>query len=241
MDLSRLKKKFLFYLSVPKCVHCKERLDFENRALCYKCELAFEEIKTRNCSKCSKLLSECFCTSEYLHSHFVKGVAKCFRYNVREDSNPANSLIFSLKRENRSDVLERCTAELVTALNHSLNIDESFVITNVPRRRKSIVRYGIDQSELLAKSLASWYGIPYKKLLCSNAKREQKLLSHDERLKNADFRIIDETSLGGKNVILVDDIITTGASMAGASAMIRTLFPKNIFAASLAIAYRDDM
>ena len=98
---------FLYLLSVPKCVSCGEKLDFREKALCPKCSLEFEEIKSRNCSKCAKILSECSCSTHFLNTHYVKKVVKCFRYNVREENNPANALIYSLKRDNRDDVLER--------------------------------------------------------------------------------------------------------------------------------------
>ena len=240
MSFSGVGKKFLFLISVPTCVSCKKRLSFDDVALCPSCESNFAEIKTRNCSKCAKPLHECSCTTEVLRSHFIKSVVKCFRYNVREETNPGNALIYSLKRDNRSDVLERCTKELVFAIRNSVQIDDSFVVTNVPRRQRSIIKYGFDHSALLAESVSRKLDIPYIKMLKSKAKSEQKKLSPEERLKNVDFRLITDESLKGKNVIIVDDIITTGASASGASTMIRSLSPKGIIAASLAIAYRDD-
>jgi predicted amidophosphoribosyltransferase len=137
-------------------------------------------------------------------------------------------------------VLEKCTTEICKAIENSFEIDESFVFTNVPRRRRAIVKYGMDHSELLAKSIATRFGVPYVKMLKSKAKEAQKTLSRDERLKNTDFRLISDISLKGTSVIIVDDIITTGASVSASASMIRSLSPKNIYAASLAIAYRDD-
>ena len=76
-------------------------------------------------------------------------------------------------------------------------------------------------------------------MLISNAKIEQKTLDQSQRLKNADFRIVKEIDLSGKEVIIVDDIITSGASIASAAALIRSLGCKNITAAVVAIAYKD--
>ena len=240
MSFSDAFDRFLFLLSVPTCVSCKTRLDYGQKAICPKCSAEFEEIKTRNCSKCAQVLSECNCTPDYLKGHFVKGVVKCFRYDAREDHLASNSLIYSLKRDNRSDVLKKCTIELATAIENSLILDNSYVITNVPRRRSSIIKYGIDHSEILAKSIAKHFGVSYIKTLKSKAKAEQKSLSRDERLKNTDFYLITNVSLKDKNIIIVDDIITTGASIAASATLIKALGPKNIYAASLAIAYRDD-
>lgn len=231
----------LYLLSVPKCVGCNEKLDFGEKAFCPKCSADFEEIKTRNCSRCAKVLSECSCTTHFLSTHFIKGVFKCYRYDIRDENRPANALIYSLKRDNRDDVLQKCTDELCKAIQNSITPDESFIITNVPRRRKAVIEYGIDHSALLAKSIAKRFKIQYLNLLESKTKREQKTLTFEERLKNIDFELLSNSSLKGKNVIIVDDIITTGASLSVASSLIRSLGPKNIYGASLAIVYKDDM
>ena len=232
---------FTYLLSVPKCVSCNEKLTFKEKALCRKCSEIFEEVKNRNCSRCSKLLSECVCVSRSLATHFVKGVVKCFRYNVREENHPANALIYSLKRDNRDDVLEKCTYELCRALKNNLDLDSNFIITNVPRRKRAIVEYGIDHSALLAKSIAKRLDLRYVPLLKSNTKNEQKSLSSEDRLKNIDFELISCENLKGNSVIIVDDIITTGASIGAASSLVRSLGTKSIYAASLAIAYKDDL
>ena len=241
MENGRFLDRFLFLLSVPTCVCCKTRLKFDENAICPKCSAEFEEIKTRNCSRCSKVLSECSCSTNFLTSHFVKGVVKCFRYNPREENLPANSLIYSLKRDNRDDVLKLCSSELCRVIKNSFDINDSTVITNVPRRRKAIIEYGIDHSELLASSVAKAIGVEYIRLLKSRAKSEQKSLTKEQRLKNTDFILVSDVSLKGKNVIIIDDVITTGASVGSAATMIKSLRPNAIYAAALGIAYKDDM
>jgi phosphoribosylpyrophosphate synthetase len=74
----------------------------------------------------------------------------------------------------------------------------------------------------------------------SNAKHEQKSLDSLERRRNADFSLIKEIDLKGRRVIIVDDIITSGASMSNAATLIRSLGAKDIIAACLAIAYKED-
>ena len=60
-----------------------------------------------------------------------------------------------------------------------------------------------------------------------------------ERRKNADFVLTKDVDLAGKRVIIVDDIITSGASMANAATLLRSLGCRDITAACLAIAYKD--
>ena len=189
--------------------------------------------------KCSKLLHECDCSNSFLEAHFVKRVIKCYRYINREEY-PSNSLIFSLKRDNRKDVLDVASDLLIEAIRNSINEPENYIFTNVPRRKSAIVEYGIDHSALLAEECARKIGAEYIPLMKSNAKKPQKSLETNERMLNADFELISDLDFDGKGIILVDDIITSGASISSAAMLIRSLGCKNIVAAALAIAYKDE-
>ena len=239
MNKKSLMDRVLFALSVPKCVCCKTRLDYGNMALCPKCYAQFEEMLSRNCSRCARKLSECDCSNDFLRGHFVKRVIKCFRYIDRGVPNPANMLIYSLKRDNRNDVLELCTEMLALAISASVADPGKCIFTNVPRRRAAIIEHGIDHSALLAKALAKRFGAEYKSLLRSNSRKPQKSLERQDRMKNADFALIRVPDLTGRAVIVIDDIITSGASMSMAASLIRSLGAKDITAACLAIAYKD--
>ena len=239
IKLTGIVDRVLFALSVPKCVCCGERLDYGQSAFCPKCSVDFREFRTRNCVKCSKLLHECDCSNSFLEAHFVKRVVKCYRYINREEF-PSNSLIFSLKRDNRKDVLDVASDLLIEAIRNSINEPENYIFTNVPRRKSAIVEYGIDHSALLAEECARKIGAEYIPLMKSNAKKPQKSLETNERMLNADFELISDLDLDGKGIILVDDIITSGASISSAAMLIRSLGCKNIVAAALAIAYKDE-
>lgn len=240
MNIKELKDRALFALSVPKCVGCGERLDYGQRALCGRCIKELDEFSTRNCSRCARILNECNCSNTFLEAHFVKHVVKCYRYQSDNKDVPSARLIYSLKRDNRRDVLELTTDLLTSALYNSIEDLGDCVITNIPRRKSAIVEYGIDHSELLARNIAKKSGVEYIRFLSSNAKHEQKSLDTLERRRNADFTLIKETNLKGKRVIIVDDIITSGASMSNAATLIRSLGAKDVVAACLAIAYNED-
>ena len=239
MNIKNIMDRVLFALSVPKCVCCKTRLDYSENALCLKCSAEFEQFKTRNCSRCARKLNMCSCSNDFLEAHYIKRTIKCFRYLNRNDATPGNALIYSLKRDNRSDVLKRCADELESAIRNSISDPGGYIFTNVPRRKSAIIEHGIDHSELLARELAKRFDAEYISLLKSNAKKPQKSLETLDRLKNADFYISKNIDLTGRAVLLVDDIITSGASMSKAASLIRSLGSREINAVSLAIAYKD--
>lgn len=229
-----------FLISVPKCVSCGRRLEYGEAALCTSCLSEYENIKSRNCSICSKVLSRCSCTNPHLKRHYIKKVIKLFRYKQREENKAANSLIYSLKRDNRDLVLDFCAKELAEAVRSSLGDVSDYVITNVPRRRLAVIKHGIDHAALLAKALAKETNSAYVPLLRSRARRAQKTLFGKDRLLNAEYDLRRGAKITAKKVIIVDDIITTGASMSACAMLIRGLGAKYIVGASLAIAYKDN-
>ena len=239
MTFKEFKNNLFFYLSAPRCVGCKERLSKNDLALCPDCLREYKEIKLRNCSICSKTLDFCSCTNKYLDSHYVHKLVKVFRY-VQRDGLPSNNLIYSLKRDNRSDVLEFLTDELSQAVFNSVKDPENCVFINVPRRRSEAKRYGLDHAELLAKSLSKRFSAEYYQPLISKSKHAQKKTSGEERIKNAQFALKRKANdLKGKTVIIVDDIVTTGASMGACATLLRALRPKKIIGATVSIAFKD--
>ena len=86
----------------------------------------------------------------------------------------------------------------------------------VPMTLRAKLRRGFNQSELLAKAVSERVGKPYIKgavVKCKNT-GEQKALTRKERSKNLAgcFRVVKRDEVKGKRVLVVDDILTTGAT-----------------------------
>ena len=109
----------------------------------------------------------------------------------------------------------------------------SAVICWLPRNRASVTRYGFDQAALLARALGKELSYPVVPLL--RRKRDtapQKTLSARARAANLSgaFKISDKDV--PPRVILVDDVVTTGAGMSEAA---RVLEGAEFFAVSIAV------
>ena len=154
-----------------------------------------------------------------------------------------NNLIYSLKQDNRSDVLDFLSSELATVLKNNIDLADKgkYVLTNVPRRRASILNYGYDHSADLARSVSKKLGVKYVSVLKSKAKSAQKKLKGHERVLNADFDYKSRAGSFEKGtiVILIDDIVTSGASMSACATLLKGLGAKEVIAASIASVYND--
>ena len=91
----------------------------------------------------------------------------------------------------------------------------SFAITYIPRRKSTKRYYSFDQSQKLAKALGKIINIPVFSCIENKGKREQKRLNKIERLENARkaYAMKKNAKIEYENIFLVDDIITSGASM----------------------------
>ena len=245
MILNEYIKKALFYISAPSCVYCKERLDIDDRALCKTCLKIYKAHKTRSCSKCAHITCECSCAQKYLSDHSVKRHIKLFRYMLRDEAQPGKHLIYSLKRDNRRDVLDFIAEELSIACLKSIDLSDKtkYIITNVPRRKNAILNYGFDHTAVLARRLSKLLDIEFMPLLVSKGRKAQKETVGKERLRNVkvDYSSAAENiNLKGRVVLVVDDLVTTGASITSSSMLVRGLGAKECIAVTIAFAHSDD-
>ena len=187
MKFKKLFDNILFYISVPKCVSCGIRIRKSDFCFCETCKKEYNNAKLTDCSKCAKLISECDCSTKYLKAHYIHKIFKVYRY-VPNTELASNQIIYRLKRENRSDIREFLTDELTESIrNKSIDLTNC-MITNIPRRRSSVKKYGFDHTRELAKILSKRLGVPYVQILRSTSKHDQKKSkSREDRLSNASF------------------------------------------------------
>ncbi len=91
------------------------------------------------------------------------------------------------------------------------------VITFVPLHAETLKERGFNQSELLAKHLSEFTDIPCEALLKKTKKNKpQHNVTADKKEKNVKgvYRATDKTLISGKKILIVDDIVTTGFTLA---------------------------
>ena len=239
--IDKFANSLLFKLSVPKCVCCRKRLLNNEKALCEICLNKYREAKTRSCSICSKILSECSCQNLYLKTHFVKGLSKLVRYNSGVQRDVALRLIINMKNKRREDVLDFVAHEMVKSINTVFtSLPHDTVVTYVPNRKSAIRERGFDHAGVLAEAVAKRLNFEFMPLLKSTATKAQKSLTQLQRQANARFELLGDPDIKGRTVLIIDDVVTSGASMGNSASMIRALRPQNIYGAAVAIAYKDE-
>jgi predicted amidophosphoribosyltransferase len=85
-------------------------------------------------------------------------------------------------------------------------------VTWIPASRRAIARRGFDHAELLARAVAAELQLPTRALLKRPWARDQRGLSRRERLKASSAAAFSCTQLPPAPLLLVDDVMTTGAT-----------------------------
>ena len=104
-----------------------------------------------------------------------------------------------------------CIAHLRRLGYRSLDYD---CILAIPMHRHKLKTRGYNQAELLAQGLSKHFGIPYHNdiIMSVTDKPSQTKLSPDKRKVNVCDAFMVSGYVKDKKVLLVDDILTTGAT-----------------------------
>ena len=112
--------------------------------------------------------------------------------------------------------MARAVAEVASPLLQQEDFAQVDMIVPVPLHWKRYLQRSYNQSELLAKMLSHYLKKPCcKPLKRVRATERQATLSREERLKNLKgaFEVPAANKVKGKKILLVDDVLTTGATL----------------------------
>ena len=152
------------------------------------------------CSKCKREIKRVHQQEEIMAYGYYGGVLK--------------KLILNLKYH-KSFIAGKVLADLLCQIiiEKKLSID---CICYVPISKDSLKKRGFNQCSVLAKNISSILDIPVIDCLVKvKETKEQKLLGKEERMKNIldAFEIKNKEKLFKKNILLIDDVYTTGATI----------------------------
>lgn len=131
--------------------------------------------------------------------------------------SPHSRILFELKYHNHPEVgktMWRMMAEELKATNFFNGID---LIVPIPLSRKKERQRGYNQSDWIAWGISEATGIPTDttSVVRTKSNPSQTTLDHRQRRENVRdiFAVRHPGNLEGRHILLVDDVITTGATM----------------------------
>ena len=111
------------------------------------------------------------------------------------------------------------------------------VVTFVPMDRSRRLERGYNQAQLLAQEASRQLGCPCLPLLRkTRVTAQQHTLSRDKRRENARGAFAASEQAAGKNIVLCDDIVTTGETLRECVRVLRNAGAKSVICAAVALA-----
>lgn len=209
----------LNWLYPPRCIFCNNiiAIDKYNKFdVCSNCIENIPFIKEPTCNKCGKILNHIgeFCSDCLKIKHiYTKG------WIALEYDDMTREAIHRFKYNNCARYSKALVEIMCKAMEDKSILDYKFdLITSVPIHKNKLKKRGYNQSDLLAKGLSHTLNIPYKSLIKRiKDTKAQSSLAPKERYNNLKeaFEIDnkEKTKFTNKNILIVDDIYTTGSTI----------------------------
>lgn len=151
---------------------------------------------------------------------------------------PGGAMVRTLKYASVHEIAPRMGEDIANVIE-DLRIRRPDLITFVPMPTKRQRRRGFNQSELLARETGALMGIRCENTLrrAGNAKQQARLSrkQREQNLKNG-FEAI--RSLEGMNIVLIDDVMTTGATAKYCISALRKAGAAQVYFAAYAMSAR---
>jgi len=210
--MNKIKKIFLDLFFPKKCLGC-------GKSDTYLCTDCFKQIQITPIVERPKdvYLDRIISATNYANP-LIRELIKSFKYYyVQELSEPLSQLLIR--------VLE--------------NFDTSFKIFNfiiipIPLHEHRLRYRGFNQAELLAKQVANHFNLPIrtnilKRIVPTGPQANIKDINKRKNNIKDVFNIIPN-AVEGKNILLIDDVCTTGATLVEAARILKSNGAKEIWA-----------
>ena len=246
--LQTIKNILLDLFFPPICLNCGKYLDLREKTNPQTFEALAREFLCAQCSASIKLNNTFFCPvcraripagEKICHFDSVYLLAAASNYDDPVIQNLIHSFKYR-KFETLSFILGEILIQYIEELirNSALEI-RNFSVIPIPLHSKRERERGFNQAELLSKKIASRFNLPLLKNLRRVKETDPQVgKKGEDRLKNIEgcFAIREPEEIRSKNIILIDDVFTSGATINEAVRILKEAGAKKIIALVVAKA-----
>lgn len=214
--LKRLGESIIEWIFPTKCAFCHRLMDSREQLVCPRCRKSLPY--ARGAAAEQKLPYIDKCVSPFYYDGSVRDSLLRYKFGG-----------LSFYCEVYADFL------LNTIDERAVSCD---IITWVPLSRKRLRKRGYDQARLLAESTAKKMGVRCVRLLekTRNVKAQSLTGSAEARRKNiaGAYAAASAELIRGKRILIFDDIVTTGSTLAECAKVLKSCGAASVTAAAVA-------
>lgn len=231
-----LNKKLISYIDrfrasiyPDRCCLCGKVIEYKTK-VCKDCRKEAKTIRGDRCLACGVSKKNCSCKKK---SNFYNGITAPFVYEgvVRKG--------IQLWKFQGAERNVSFFAEMIAAsINESFDDIQFDVITFVPQTEEESAERTYNQSEQLAAEVGKSLNLPVTELLKKIYETDsQRNLHPSERSGNVFgvFECIHKDMIQGKNILLIDDVKTSGATINECAKMLHLYDATNVYCAVIAV------
>ncbi len=227
-------------LFVPRCAVCRRRFSVsfdgvQPSLLCEECERSFQRAMRSTCARCGAPFFSCICAPSPMRRVGFAAFVKLAPYSEEGEDRVMRRILLDSKKRPLDRAMERLADELRLGIGEALigagYSEHNALLVPLPRAVKNERRYGTDQAKALATALSRATGIPYGELVHrARVAPPQKMLNAPSRANNLTNVFRADAVPPGTCVLLVDDVVTTGATMEAAGRALKRAGAKVLIA-----------
>jgi ComF family protein len=197
------------------CVNCESILD-ENCNLCNECNKKIDFLTEHYCNVCGAVIAHNIytCGKCIFDPPQFKILRSAFAYNQH-----SKNMILRFKFFDNLNYV-KIFAKWMYNANQDMFKDVEMIIP-IPLHRLRLFKRKYNQAALLAKELSRLSNLPYAPFIIKRLRNTQpqsglSLKKRERNLKKA-FNVCSKESIQDSVIILVDDVVTTGATVRSCS------------------------
>lgn len=223
------------FMLPPACAGCGGSAGEEVRAgggpVCRNCRMKLPRVPLPLCARCGAPMGTGNAPSCLECAEWPELLAGAHAASLLE--SPARELVHALKYQGWRGAGEFMGAEMARRAGDDVRAAD-FVVP-VPTSRRNLRRRGYNQAEVIAAALAAALDKPLLKCLeRSSQEGTQTALNPMQRRANVSgaFAVAESFAdrLAGRRLLLVDDVITTGATVVAATGALGSGDPRSVVA-----------
>ena len=215
----------IFY---PRCCPvCQKILRDQRRMICPECERRLRPIGHPRCYKCGKPVEEGeYCKDCRKHAHIFDQGRGIFVYDDIMRRSVTRYKYYGCREY--GDFYAKAMYRYAQKELREWSPD---LIVPVPIHKSKERLRGFNQAAYLAERLSSYTGIPVDMNLVQKVvkTKSQKKLNAMQRRKNLEKAFLVTKDIRGKDILVVDDVYTTGSTIDAMAGCLRKKGAKNVY------------